>query len=65
MVTHKFDLSEPEDFNRLRDLLATALSDVEWTRLASARAKSKTGNGGSKIPKLLLPPECGDPNTWT
>lgn len=61
-----FDLDDPGDYKRLRDVLAPALARFEQSGPPSARLEvGSRDDVPSKIPLTSLPPKYGSPSTWT
>jgi hypothetical protein len=61
-----FDLDNPSDYKRLRDLVAPSLARYEQTGPPSARLEAESrDDDSSKVPSTLLPSRYGDPPTWT
>ena len=66
MKDRTFDLDNPSDYKRLRDLIASALARHEQSGPPSARLEVLSrGDVPSKVPSRLLPSKYGDPSTWT
>ncbi|KAM0700207.1 hypothetical protein Q7P35_011927 [Cladosporium inversicolor] len=66
MKDRTFDLDDPSDYKRLRDLIAPALSRYEQNGPPSARLEVVSrGDVPSKVPSRLIPSKYGDPSTWT
>lgn len=66
MTDCTFDLDDPSDYKRLRDLLAPALARFEQSGPPSTRLEvGSRDDVPSKVPLTLLPPKYGGPSTWT
>jgi hypothetical protein len=66
MSTYSFNLSDPRDFRSLRTILLPSLAVVERTAPLPVDARAKvSGKISGKVPQVILPPEFGDPETWT
>jgi hypothetical protein len=61
-----FDLDNPSDYKRLRDLVAPTLARYEQTGPPSARLEAGSRDDvPSKVPSTLLPSRYGDLSKWT